>query len=95
MLQLGSGPNAAVLKLAYFDQSDPRPLQKGIHTPAGINYLTLGYPDLQEVVSRIATAGTPILGHVVRETYQLVFIRDPDGVFPQLLGPPEPVVGLD
>ena len=45
MLQLGSGPNSTVLKLAYFDQSDPRPLQEGIHTPAGINYLTLSYPD--------------------------------------------------
>ena len=77
-----------VRKPAYFDQSDPRPLREGIDTLAGINYLTLGYTDSQEVVNRIATVGIPILGHIVRETCPLVFIRDPDRVFPELAGPP-------
>ena len=35
------------------------------------------------------------LGHVVCETYQFVFIRDPDGVFLELVGPPEPAVEFD
>ncbi len=95
MFRLGSDPDATVLKLAYFDQTAPRPPQNGIHTPAGINYLTLNYSSLQEVVHRVKKAGIPILGYVRREGYQLLFIRDPDGLFIELVGPPNPPVDLD
>lgn len=93
--RLGEGSGATLLKLAYFKASEPRPSQEGLDTPAGVNYLTLAYPELEPVVARLREAGVPILGHVRREGYQLVFIRDPDGLFIELVGPPEPSVIRD
>ena len=86
--RLGEGPGATLLKLAYFESSAPRPTQGGLDTPAGVNYLTLSYPDLEPVVARLKEAGIPILGYVRREGYQLIFTRDPDGLFIELVGPP-------
>ena len=91
---LGDGPEATLLKLAYFDSSEPRPPQDGLDTPAGVNYLTLSYPDLRPVVARLRQAGSPILGYLRRDGYQLVFTRDPDGLFIELVGPPDPPVLL-
>jgi catechol 2,3-dioxygenase-like lactoylglutathione lyase family enzyme len=95
MFRLGEGPGATLLKLAYFEASDPRPPQEGLDTPAGVNYLTLGYPDLGPVVARLRQGGIPILGYVQRETYQLIFVRDPDGLFIELVGPAEPPLFQD
>ena len=83
------GPNATTLKLAYFDKIAKRPVQEGVHSYAGVNYLTLYYHDLDEVSERIRAAGIEILGWVKRDTYQLFFIKDPDGVFVELVGPPD------
>ena len=93
--RLGDGPGATLLKLAYFEASEPRPPQEGLDTPVGVNYLTLAYPELAPVVARLREAGVPILGHVKREGYQLIFVRDPDGLFIELVGPPEPSVIRD
>ncbi len=93
--RLGDGPGATVLKLAYFEASAPRTPQDGLDTPAGVNYLTLSYKDLQPVVARLGEAGIPILGLVIRESYQLLFVRDPDGLFIELVGPPHPPVLKD
>ena len=90
--KLGDGPGATLLKLAYFDSSAPRPHQQGLDTPAGVNYLTLSYPDLAPLVARLEKAGIPILGYVRRKEYQLIFTRDPDGLFIELVGPPNPPV---
>ncbi len=88
--RLGDGAGATVLKLAYFGGSQARPPQEGLDSPAGVNYLTLTYPELGPVVERVKKAGIPILGTVRRHSYQLVFIRDPDGLFVELVGPPDP-----
>jgi catechol 2,3-dioxygenase-like lactoylglutathione lyase family enzyme len=95
MFRLGDGPDATLLKLAYFESTTPRPLQEGLDTPAGVNYLTLNYGDLQPVVDRLREAGTPVVGYVRRENYQLLFIRDPDGLYIELVGSPDPPVLLD
>ena len=95
MFRLGEGSGATILKLAYFEASEPRPPQEGLDTPAGVNYLTLTYPDLEPVVVRLRQAGTPILGYVQREEYQLIFTRDPDGLFIELVGPPGPSIIRD
>lgn len=92
MFRLGKGPGATLLKLAYFEATSPRPPQEGLDTPSGVNYLTLAYRDLQPVVDRLNEAGVPVLGYVRRESYQLVFVRDPDGLFIELAGPPDPEV---
>ncbi len=93
--RLGDGPGATVLKLAYFGDSHARPPQNGLDSPAGVNYLTLTYPDLTPVVERVKKAGIPILGTVRRNSYQLIFIRDPDGLFIELVGPPDPKAKKD
>ena len=95
MFRLGDGPDATLLKLAYFESTSPRPPQDGLDTPGGVNYLTLAYGDLQRVVDRLKEAGIPVAGYVRRETYQLIFIRDPDGLFIELVGPPDPRIVLD
>lgn len=89
MFKMVNSPSATILKLAYFDKIDPRPTQSGIDMHPGVNYLTLNFADLDQVVARIESAGIPILGWVKRETFQLLFVRDPDGVFVELVGPPE------
>ncbi|MBC2837829.1 VOC family protein [Robiginitalea sp. SC105] len=82
-------PSATVLKLAYFDSVPERPEQEGVSSYAGVNYITLHYRDLESVLGRVAAAGVPILGEVNTSSYRLVFIRDPDGVFLELVGPPK------
>lgn len=81
---------ATVLKLAYFDQVPDRPVQSGVDSFAGVNYITLHYADLEPVLKRIRDAGVPLLGEVRARGYRLVFLRDPDGVFLELVGPPVP-----
>lgn len=89
MFKLVNEKTATVLKLAYFDTVTARPAQTGVNSYAGVNYLTFYYPELDTVNERLVNAGIEKLGWVKRDTYQLIFVRDPDGVFVELIGPPE------
>jgi len=89
MFKLVDGKSATVLKLAYFEDMEPRPKQSGVDANAGVNYLTFHYTDFQKVVKRLEEANIERLGWVKRDQYQLIFIRDPDGLFIELVGPPE------
>jgi len=89
MFKLNNSKTATVLKLAYFDKVKRRPKQYGINEYAGVNYITLNYNDLKPVADRLEKAGIKKLGWVKRDTYQLFFVRDPDGVFIELVGPPD------
>ena len=83
------GPSATVLKLAYFDSVPARPEQSGVDSYAGVNYITLSYnaDSFNFMVERLEKNKIPIEGWVKRESYQLLFIKDPDGVFLELIGP--------
>lgn len=91
LFKLVDSPTATVLKLAYFDEVDSRPTQNGINDFAGVNYLTLYYSaeGFADAVKRVQDAGIEMTGWVKRETYQLFFINDPDGVYVELVGPPD------
>ncbi len=91
MFKMKEEASSTILKLAYFDEVPARPDQSGIDVFAGVNYLTfhLSKDDLYETVSRIKKANIPIIGWVKRERYQLLFIKDPDGVFVELVAPPD------
>jgi len=89
MFKMVNRKTATILKLAYFDNTMPRPKQLGVDTNAGVNYLTFHYTDFTEVVKRLEKAKIEKLGWVKRDQYQLIFIRDPDGVFIELVGPSE------
>ena len=78
-------PSATMLKLAYFDKVAKKKWNSGIENLSGVNYLTFYYNDLKEVVARINKAEIPIVGHVDRDSYELVIVRDPDGVFIELI----------
>jgi len=83
--------SATVLKLAYFDKTE-NPLDKqGINISSGVNYITLYYTteEFQQVIERISAAGINKVGWVKRDSYQLVFIKDPDGIFVEIVGPPD------
>ena len=82
---------ATILKLAYFDKVEARPEQLGVNDYAGVNYLTFNYTktSFQQVISRLDKANIEKLGGVKREGYQLIFIKDPDGIFIELVGPPD------
>lgn len=89
LFKLVDSPTATMLKLAYFDSVDERPAQNGIDDFAGVNYLTLYYTaeGFSDAVQRVQDAGIEMTGWVKRETYQLFFINDPDGVYVELVGP--------
>lgn len=91
LFKLVDSPTATVLKLAYFDSMEPRPAQQGIDEFAGVNYLTLYYDaeGFSAAVARVQEAEIEMTGWVKRETYQLFFIKDPDGVFVEIVGPPD------
>lgn len=91
MFKMVDRNTATILKLAHFDKVDTRPQQSGIEEHSGVNYLTFNYSyeDFHQAVSRIEAANIKMLGWVKRKGYQLLFIKDPDGVFVELVGPPE------
>lgn len=89
MFKMVDKNSATVLKLAYFESTKKAPLKTGVDQISGVNYLTFYYNNLDDVVTRIKAAGIEIVGWVKEINYQLVFIRDPDGVFVELVGPPE------
>ena len=81
--------SATVLKLAYFDKTEKQADSRGININSGVNYISLYYNalDFKEVVERISESGIEKLGWVNRDSYQLVFIKDPDGIFIEIVGP--------
>ena len=91
MFKLVDGDYATVLKLAYFDSVQPMSNKSGINSSAGVNYLTFYYSHegFQQVLERLKIDGREPIGWVKRDTYQLVFFKDPDGVFIELVGPPD------
>ena len=89
MFKMVDAKTATILKLAYFEDINPRPAASGVDSNAGVNYLTFNFTDLQGVVERLEKAGIEKLGWVKREQYQLIFVRDPDGVFIELVAPPD------
>ena len=77
--------SATILKLAYFEKTNKQKAKKGIDVSAGVNYLTFSYDDLTSVLTRVENAGIDIIGDVKRDNYRIIFIRDPDGVFIELI----------
>ena len=87
-----NGDSATVLKLAYFNpEVSKRTEQNGIAAYAGANYLTFYYngDDFYRIAEKLKKEGYSPLGWVKRERYQLFFVKDPNGVFIELIGPPE------
>lgn len=91
MFKMVDAPTATVVKLAYFDKTDKRQALSGIDNQSGVNYITLyyNYEGFANFIKRVEAAGIEKVGWVKRDRYQLVFIRDPDGVFVELVGPPD------
>ncbi len=89
VFKLVDGPSATTLKLVQFGETKRAPLEGSIDEVSGVKYITLNYLNLEDVISRIRSEGIEIVGHVQRDNYQLLFVRDPDGVFIELIGPPD------
>ncbi len=91
MLKQKNLPSATILKLAYFEKMEKKPEMSGVDVQAGVNYLTFSYDakGFEEIVDRIEKAGIEKMGWVSRDRYRLFFIKDPDGVFVEIFGPPE------
>ena len=83
--------SATVVKLAYFDYTEKSLDKQGINISSGVNYITLHYAteEFQQVIRRITAANIEKLGWVKRNSYQLVFIKDPDGIYVEIVGPPD------
>ena len=82
-------PEASEVKLVHFKDTGERPRQTGIDTYPGMNYLTLQFNSLKEVSRRLKEAKVPIVGWVKRENFQVLIVRDPDGIFVELVSPPD------
>ena len=89
--KLQDKPSGTIVKLAYFKDAPKTAKKSGINSSTGVNYITLYYTAeaFQKTISRIKEAQIEIVGWVKRDTYQLVFVRDPDGVFVELVAPPQ------
>ena len=84
-------PSALTIKLAYFDTPVEKSEINAINTSSGVNYVTLYY-DLEQflgIIDRAKAAQIEITGWVKRDTYQLAFIKDPNGIFIEIIGPPD------
>ena len=83
--------SATVVKLAYFNKTEKSTDKPGINISSGVNYITLYYSteEFQQVIGRITAADIKKLGWVKRDSYQLVFIKDPDGIYIEIVGPPD------
>ncbi len=84
-------PTALTIKLAYFDTEVKAADPQGLNAHSGVNYITLYYnmDDFHAIIDRAKAANIPLVGWVKRERYQLVFIKDPNGVYVEVIGPPE------
>lgn len=83
--------SATVLKLAYFDKTEKSADKQAINLSSGVNYITLYYSaeEFQQVIERTVAADIKKMGWVKRDSYQLFFIKDPDGIFVEIVGPPD------
>lgn len=85
MFKMKHRASATILKLAYFEKTKKQKVKKGIDDSSGVNYLTFSYDDFTPVLTRIENAGIAIIGDVKRDNYRILFIRDPDGMFIELI----------
>lgn len=99
-------PNATHLKLVNFTPTAPvdapiqipdvtseRPPQTGIDGYAGVNYLSFNYPnqtELNKATDKVKSFGIPILGTISNSAFSASYLRDPNGVFIELLFVPPP-----
>ncbi|PIQ50190.1 MAG: hypothetical protein COW03_01650 [Cytophagales bacterium CG12_big_fil_rev_8_21_14_0_65_40_12] len=85
MFKMKDKPSATILKLAYFDKTSKAKESEGIDMKSGVNYLTFSYDSLTPVLARIEKAGIKLVGDVKRDGYRIIFIRDPDGMFIEMI----------
>ena len=85
MYKMKDSEVATVLKLAYFDSVSAGEEKPAVNTRAGVNYLTFYCSSLSAMEARIKAAGIPLIGRVERQGYALLIVRDPDGVFIELV----------
>ena len=91
VFKMRDADTATMIKLAYFEETPKSPELSGINERSGMNYLTLYYSadDFRGLLDRLQKYGVKKTGWVKRPNYQLLFVRDPDGNFVELIGPPE------
>lgn len=85
MYKLGEGQNAAALKLVEIKGISKKKFLSGIDVQSGVNYLTFRYEDFSEVRQKVDEAKIPIVGEVSGEGYKIFIIRDPDGIFVEVI----------
>lgn len=85
LFRLQEKESATVLKLAYFENTAKGKQTTGIDKESGVNYITFYYDTLTDVKDRIMQADIPLVGEVERPAYKILIIRDPDGVFVELI----------
>ena len=85
MFKMKNKASATTLKPAYFEKTKKQKARDGIDKLSGVNYLTFSYASLDPVIQRIENAGIEIIGDVKRETYRIIFIKDPDGIYVEMI----------
>jgi len=89
MLKQSDLPSATILKLVFFKKPAKQSRLDDINTKTGVNYITFHYDakGFKKVTQSIETAGLEKTGWVKRDGFQLYFIKDPDGLFVEIIGP--------
>lgn len=92
VLRLGDGKNATDWKLMSFGRPAPHPAPQHLQDGVGMQYITLNVKSLKPFLQRLKDNQVPLLGETpipIGGNNHFVLVRDPDGVFVELIGPLE------
>ncbi|MBN8246969.1 MAG: VOC family protein [Verrucomicrobia bacterium] len=92
VLRLGEGRNATDWKLMSFGKPAPHPAPQHLQDDVGMQYITLNVRSLKPFLQRLKENNIPLLGETpipIGGNNHFVLVRDPDGVFVELIGPLE------
>ena len=88
---LDDGEQATRVKILSFpDAPGQQPNQSFIHSALGVRYLTLYVKDMKRALARLKEANVPLLADSPVDLGGgnfLTAVKDPDGVFVELIGP--------
>ena len=92
-LTLGDGPGATELKLMQVDGGSAKPANDHINTSLGFSYLTIFVKSTDAALARLKKQGVKTIGKepvalATNPNLVLMIVRDPDGNFVELIGPP-------
>jgi len=90
VLKLDDGEDSTSWKLMSYDGATSNAPHDHIQDGLGVRYITIQVKDLHPFLSRLRDRQIPLLGETpiaLGDTQEFVLVKDPDGIFVELIGP--------